>query len=170
LVKHPNYWLAECIQEIFSTDPVHLALGTVAPGAGILAYGLGLSHPLRLGQSEFLTRGSAVTSTDASLLLRGAVTFALPTRGITDVLRNTARLDRTATGRLGVSTLDAKASLTPRGFAHGSQRAGSTLAPFRCRLDAVPAKDVARGLIGPITLDFEDPGYFRISPMSSGPV
>ena len=113
LMQHPNYWLAECVQELFSTEPVHLTLGSIAPGAGLVAFGLGASHPQRFGQSEFLTSGSAVYSTDGSFLLRGAVTFALPTRGFTDVVQGTARYGANSRwAPAGISALDAKASLT----------------------------------------------------------
>jgi len=113
LIIHPNYWLAECIQEMFSTEPVHLTIGTVAPGAGILAYGVGLSHERRFGQQEVLASGSAVRSTDGSFLLRGAITFALPPLGVADVSHDSARFgSRSRSPVAGISTLDAKASLT----------------------------------------------------------
>lgn len=113
LVTHPTYWLAECVQELFSTDPVHLTVGTIAPGAGIFAFGLGAGQPLRFGQSEFIASGSAVASTDGSFLLRGALTFALPTRGFTEIATATARYGTNNRWPLAeVAALDAKASLT----------------------------------------------------------
>lgn len=113
LVTHPTYWLAECIQELFSTDPVHFTVGTIAPGAGTFAFGLGAGRPMRLGQAEFISSGSAVTSTDGSFLLRGAVIIALPTRGFTDVAVSTARFGTNNRWPLAeMAALDSKASLT----------------------------------------------------------
>jgi hypothetical protein len=109
----PNYWLAECVQELFTTDPVAVTLGTVAPGAGIVAYGLGISHPLRMGQTEFLPGGEFVRSTDGSFLLRNSITIGLPTRALTDLAQDAARYG-TYQHRISQESrlLDAKSSLT----------------------------------------------------------
>jgi hypothetical protein len=113
LVKHADYWLAECIQEVFSTEPAHLTFGSIVPGAGIFAYGLGLSEVQRLGRTEILATGSAVRSTDGSFLLDGNLTFALPTLGLTDITHGTARYGSPGRWRPPDSRIvDAKASLT----------------------------------------------------------
>ena len=112
-LAHPNYWLAECVQELLTTDPVHFTMGTIAPGAGIFAYGLGISHPLRMGQTEFLPGGSFIRSTDGSFLLRDSITFGLPTRALSDLSDSAARFG-TYRHRTSEATavLDAKASMT----------------------------------------------------------
>ena len=116
LMKHADYWLAECVQELFSTEPVHLTVGSIAPGAGSFAYGLGLSDVQRMGRMEFLATGSAVRSSDGSFLLDGNLTFALPTLGFTSVKRGTARYGSSGRWRLPDSrSVDAKASLTLTG-------------------------------------------------------
>ena len=113
LLKHADYWLAECIQELFSTDPVHLTIGSVEPGAGTFAYGLGLSAVQRLGQMEFLGTDTIVRSTDGSFLINGGLTLALPTMGFTNVKQGTARYG--SSGRWSVpdsKAIDGKASIT----------------------------------------------------------
>lgn len=112
-VSNPNYWLAECVQELLTTDPIRLDIGTVAPGSGIFAYGLGISHPVHLGQTEFLPGGAFVQSTDGSFLLRDSITFALPTRAVSDLSDTAARFGIYRRRISEQSTaLDAKASLT----------------------------------------------------------
>lgn len=109
----PNYWLAECVQELMTTDYVNLKLGTVAPGAGVFASGLGISHPLHWGQTEFLPGGEFVRSTDGSFLLRDSITIGLPTPGSSDLTQSAARYG-TYRHRISQESrlLDAKSSVT----------------------------------------------------------
>ena len=114
---HPNYWTAECVQEVMTTDPLSLTIGTVAPGAGIFAYGLGISHPGHWRRVEFLPGGTFVRSTDGSFLLRDSITIGLPTRGLTGLAKTSFANSSVGYGtyRHALSqqsrTLDAKASL-----------------------------------------------------------
>jgi hypothetical protein len=113
LLHHAQFWLAECIQELFSIEPVHLAIGSVEPGAGSFAYGLGLTEVQRLGQFEFLGTDTIVRSTDGSFLIDGGLTIALPTMGFTHVDQGMAPYG--SSGRWSVPTsreVDGKASIT----------------------------------------------------------
>lgn len=88
-------------------QPVHLAVGVVAPGAGIVGAGLGLVRIVRRGQLEFLATGTSIISTDGSFLGAAQLTFALPTRGFPERGKSRWSLPESA-------KLDAKASLTLR--------------------------------------------------------
>ena len=113
-----KYWLLECLQEVFTADPVHLTLGTIAPGAGTVALGPSFTMIPRSNRLESMITGSAVISTDTSWLFQAQAVIAVPSvPGATMLLRNGKTNGRFG-GRLGALTrdaeLDAKSSLTLR--------------------------------------------------------
>ena len=76
------HWFEECIQELFSADPVHIAVTFVSPGAGTAAFGLGFAEVPRIRAYEFLINGVAAVSTDGSYITQLQATLALPGHGI----------------------------------------------------------------------------------------
>jgi hypothetical protein len=74
------HWLEECAQEMFTADEEHLTLTSVAPGAGLAAFGPGMGKVQRIGRIEFVMAASAAMSTDGSTIGQAKMTFALPTR------------------------------------------------------------------------------------------
>ena len=115
-LKFGKYWLLECLQEAFAGDPYHLAIGTIAPGAGTFAAGPAFTFLPHMGRAEGIVSGSAVLSTDTSWLIQTQAVFAVPSiPGTTRAL-----LSRNAGGRYGGrpgslerdAKLDAKSSIT----------------------------------------------------------
>jgi hypothetical protein len=72
------HWLEECTQEMFTAESLHVTLTSVAPGAGLAAFGPGYGHVLRFAHTDFILDTSAAISTDASYVGAAQVTFALP--------------------------------------------------------------------------------------------
>jgi hypothetical protein len=113
-----KYWLLECLEEVFSADPVHLGLNTIAPGAGTVAAGPILHWVPRFERTELVISGAALISTDTSWLFQGQAIIAVPT--INRIMRAqagspSAKREQTLTSALERdSKLDAKASLTLR--------------------------------------------------------
>src|SRR5260370_19520491 len=60
------HWLEECVQEMFTAEPVHVTLTSVAPGAGLAAFGPGFGKVVRIRHFEFLLASSGAISTDCS--------------------------------------------------------------------------------------------------------
>jgi hypothetical protein len=73
-------WLEECAQELFTADTAHLTLTSVAPGAGLAAFGPGFGKVQRIRRFEFVMAGTAAMSNDGSSVGQAKMTFALPTR------------------------------------------------------------------------------------------
>lgn len=79
------HWLEECVQEMFTAEPFHVTLTSIAPGAGIAAFGPAYSMVPRIRSFEFLLSGTAAVANDGSYIGRVEMTFALPTRGLTQL-------------------------------------------------------------------------------------
>lgn len=112
------HWLEECIQEMFTAEPFHVTLTSVAPGAGLAAFGPALSQDIRLAHLDFLLASSLAVSTDGSYVGAAQVMFALPTRSFFELSEDSTRSGRQKFGfhtlerRAGVDPLDAKMSVT----------------------------------------------------------
>lgn len=104
------HWLEECIQEMFTAEPVHVTLTSVAPGAGLAAFGPGVLQVERIQHFEFLLAGTAAISTDGSYVAAAQMTFALPTRGFG---RRTEDTTRSARERFGVHAIERPAGEDP---------------------------------------------------------
>lgn len=76
------HWMEECFQELFTAQPLHIAISPVAPGAGIVGLGPGLGFRPRVGSFEFILLGKGIVSNDGSNLQELQMTFALPAKGI----------------------------------------------------------------------------------------
>jgi hypothetical protein len=84
------HWLEECMQELFNAQPMHIALTTVAPGAGTAGFGPSVNYVVRPYRFEFLLRGTAAVSEDGSYITQAQTIFALPGRSISlEQLRHT---------------------------------------------------------------------------------
>lgn len=78
------YWAAECVQETFTAEQLHLTMTSVAPGAGFVAVGLGTGTIKRIRSQEFMFAASAAGAPfEGSSVFQGQMTFALPSRGLT---------------------------------------------------------------------------------------
>jgi len=98
------HWLEECVQETFTAEPFHIALTSIAPGAGTAALGPGFGMVPRTNHFEFLLAGTAAVSADGSNVEQVQATFAFPSRGLT-------RLDDTAptaVDKFGLHAFDRK--------------------------------------------------------------
>ena len=73
-----KYWLVECVEQTFTANPVHLTLGSVAPGAGAAALGPTLMGLARLNQTEIALSGIALMSTVTSWLVEAKAVLAMP--------------------------------------------------------------------------------------------
>jgi hypothetical protein len=111
------HWLEECIQEMFTAEPVHVTMTTVAPGAGIAAFGPGFGRDVRIKHFDFLLLGSAAVSSDGSYVGAAQVTFAVPAYSLFG-LHEDSRSARQKFGlreterRAGEDPLDTKMSIT----------------------------------------------------------
>lgn len=112
------HWLEECVQEMFTADPFHVTLTSVAPGAGLAAFGPAFAWEIPYLSFDTIFSALAAVSTDGSTVGQAQITFALPGRGF-----RLDRFRRTNTDRYGLQTLaraheanpiDAKASVTLR--------------------------------------------------------
>lgn len=74
------HWLEECIQEMFTAEGGHVTLTSVAPGAGIAAFGPGYATVKRIYHVDYLFASSLAVSTDGSYVGVAQATFGLPTR------------------------------------------------------------------------------------------
>ncbi|PYU19088.1 MAG: hypothetical protein DMG32_25115, partial [Acidobacteria bacterium] len=72
------HWFEECMQELFTAQPIHIALTTVAPGAGVAGFGPAVNYVVRPYRFEFLLSGTAAVSDDGSYITQVKTTFALP--------------------------------------------------------------------------------------------
>jgi hypothetical protein len=112
------HWLEECVQEMFTAEPFHVTLTSVAPGAGLAAFGPALSQDIRTAHLEFLLASSLAVSTDGSYVGAAQVMFALPTRSFFELSEDSTRSARQKYGlralerKQGVDPLDAKMSVT----------------------------------------------------------
>jgi hypothetical protein len=112
------HWLEECVQEMFTAEPVHVTLTSVAPGAGLAAFGPAFGKVIPIGHFDFLLASSAAVSTDGSYVGAAQVTFALPTRSFFQLNEDSARSARRKYGlhaterRAGSDPLDAEISVT----------------------------------------------------------
>jgi hypothetical protein len=76
------HWFEECMQELFTAEPVHITLTTVAPGAGVAGFGPGFGYVLRPYRTELLLSGTAAVSNDGSYIAQIQTMFALPGHGL----------------------------------------------------------------------------------------
>jgi len=112
------HWLEECVQEMFTAEPFHVTLTSVAPGAGLAAFGPALGQDIRVAHLDFLLVSSLAVSTDGSYVGTAQATFALPTRSFFELNEDSTRSARQKYGfrslerRAGVDPLDAKMSIT----------------------------------------------------------
>ncbi|PYU01306.1 MAG: hypothetical protein DMG38_04625 [Acidobacteria bacterium] len=112
------HWLEECVQEMFTAEPFHVTLSSVAPGAGLAAFGPALGQDIRIAHLDFLFASSLAASTDGSYVGAAQVTFALPTRSFFELNEDSSRSARQKYGfrsleRLeGVDPLYSKMSVT----------------------------------------------------------
>jgi hypothetical protein len=114
-----KHWLEECLQELFAAQPFHLTVNTIAPGAGIAAFGGAFSLIQRFDGFEFMPSALGLVSTDGSFLAQTQLTFVLPTRGLRDVAKTfestRQKRDLSRSGVIPDSfEADAKASITFR--------------------------------------------------------
>jgi hypothetical protein len=72
------HWLEECVQEIFTATPVHIAFTSVAPGAGTAAFGVGAGKLVRFSHTDFILTGISAVSDDGSYVTGAQAAFALP--------------------------------------------------------------------------------------------
>jgi len=72
------HWLEECVQELFTMSPVHVTMTSIAPGAGIGAFGPGLAKTQRIYHWDFVLTGTAAVSDDGSYVTAAQITFGLP--------------------------------------------------------------------------------------------
>jgi hypothetical protein len=112
------HWLEECVQEMFTAEPFHVTLTSVAPGAGIVAFGPAFGEAIPIGHSDFLLSSSAAVSTDGSYIGTTQIMFALPTPGFFHLNGDSTRSARKKYGlhatehRAGVDPLDAEMLVT----------------------------------------------------------
>jgi hypothetical protein len=113
-----RYWLLQCVQELLTAEPLHIGIGTLAPGAGVFAGGPAYAYIPRWNRLETSLSGSVLVSTDSSWLAQGQVVVAMPT------IKGTGKflMSRNATAGYGMprgalrrdGELDAKSSFTLR--------------------------------------------------------
>jgi hypothetical protein len=112
-----KYWLVQCLQEPFTAYPVHVTLGSIAPGAGTAALGLNASWILPINTSEIQLSSEALMSTDTSWLVQTQALIATPTLTF-KVKRSTSPPHRVTGlgvgGLLEQAHLDAKATAMVR--------------------------------------------------------
>jgi hypothetical protein len=112
------HWLEECVQEMFTAEPVHVTLTSVAPGAGLAGFGPAFGRVIRIQHFDFLLASSAAVSTDGSYVGTAQITFTLPTRSFFQLNEDSTRSARQKYGlhavehRAGQDPLDAKISVT----------------------------------------------------------
>jgi len=112
------HWLEECIQEMFTAEDFHVTMTSVAPGAGIVAFGPGYSKEEYHFHTQFIVETSAAVSTDASYVGAAQITFAIPSlslgqKGIYDKPSSREKFGIPKVERpIGEEPLDAKASLS----------------------------------------------------------
>jgi len=113
-----KYFLEECAEQVFTLEPVHPTVNTIAPGTGI-AFGLAAGQPFRTDRFEFLPSATLLGSSDHSYLAAGQFVIAAPPISLATVWRRSAGGGQ----RHGVRTValiddsagvDAKASLALR--------------------------------------------------------
>jgi hypothetical protein len=110
-----KYWLMQCLEEVFTSDPSHLSIGTIAPGAGTLAVGPAFTEIPRINRTEMLLTGFALISTDTSWQFQTQAVFAMPAMGqlaLKSAQTEAQRYSLHAHGLQYPSELDAKASIT----------------------------------------------------------
>jgi hypothetical protein len=110
-----KYWLMQCIEEVFTSDPYHLSIGSIAPGAGTVAVGPAFTEIPRINRTEMLLTGSALISTDTSWQVQTQAVFAIPALGqqaLKSAQTEAQRYSLHAHGLQHPSELDAKASIT----------------------------------------------------------
>jgi hypothetical protein len=90
-----KHWLEDCIINVFTLQPVHPAINSIAPitGTGI---GLGIDRIWRRGRMEYIPSARALVSTDGSTLFRGSFTIAGPGFAHADAIAGTAENDSKA--------------------------------------------------------------------------
>lgn len=112
------HWFEECLQELFTAQPIHIALTTVAPGAGTAAFGPAFSYVVRPYRFEFLLSGTGAVAEDGSYITQAHTTFAIPGRSVSlQQLRRTlvGKYRRRFQGRRPFyEPIDAKTSVTLR--------------------------------------------------------
>ena len=113
------HWLEECVQEMFTAQPVHVTATSIAPGAGTGAFGPGFGWVQRIYHWDFILAGAAAISEDGSYVGSAQMTFGLPSvrwgrRSAYDL--RSARAEKFGIfgvqRPLGEDPLDAKTSVT----------------------------------------------------------
>jgi hypothetical protein len=102
-----KYWLIQCLQEAFTAYPTHLALGTIAPGAGTAALGLTVSKILPLNNAEVILSNEALISTDTSWLAQSQALVSFPALGGGRLLKQ-SELDAKGSALFRARVYDAK--------------------------------------------------------------
>jgi hypothetical protein len=75
--KLGKYWLEECVEEIFTLQPVHPAFNSIAPGTGT-ALGFGFNLSRRFDRFEFLPSAILAATADHSFIEGAQFVFAGP--------------------------------------------------------------------------------------------
>jgi hypothetical protein len=113
-----KYWLEECVEEIFTLQPVHPTFYSIAPGTGS-ALGLGLNLNRRTDRFEFLPSAIIAASADHSFIAGAQLVFAGPPISFGYVWGETSGSrhehgERTVGLTSGAAGIDAKASIALR--------------------------------------------------------
>lgn len=112
-----EYWLVQCLQQAFSAYPIHLTIGSIAPGAGTAALGFTASKVVPINSSEVVLSTEGLMSTDTSWLIQSQAVFAVPTFALKIKRTPTAPQRPLSLGMGGLleqAELDAKASAVLR--------------------------------------------------------
>jgi len=105
------HWVEQCLQTVFSDDPLRLTVTVAAPGTGI-AIGPAVEFIPRFRHYEFLVTAMAAVSTDGSSIAEAQLTVGLPSRGLSREAVAPGSAAKGAIPHLRTRAADVRASLT----------------------------------------------------------